>query len=75
MPVTRWEPACSVSSVRKAAYSRDRHLPCANLCLTFSGAVKGPAPGYFPLALIALRNCASASSLQYLQLSWRKTEV
>jgi hypothetical protein len=29
--------------------------------------------GYF--ALIALRICASASSLQYLQLSCRKTEV
>jgi hypothetical protein len=27
------------------------------------------------LALIALRICASASSLQYLQLSCRKTEV
>jgi hypothetical protein len=48
----------------------------AKLHRTFSGAVKCPAPvGYFPLALIALRNCASASSLQYLQLSWRKTEV
>jgi hypothetical protein len=30
---------------------------------------------YFTFALIALRNCASASSLQYLQLSWRNTEV
>jgi hypothetical protein len=43
---------------------------------TFLRRGEKPAPtSYFPPALIALRSCASASSLQYLQFSCRKTEV
>src|SRR5271165_3889034 len=49
---------------KSAAQSRDLRFPTL------------PVEYYFALpALIALRICASASSLQYLQLSCRKTEV